>query len=102
MQKFKVPQLVRLTARRALLWRRRFGRGGTEVGLNTATILANNEYVTLEKILHISKYFPRHEVDKRGKDFFNEDKPSKGRIAWDLWGGDVGRDWSNEIKKMQV
>ena len=90
--KFRVPQIVRLTARRALLWRRRFG-------LNTATILANNEYVSLEKILHISKYFPRHEVDKRGKDFFNEDKPSKGRIAWDLWGGDAEEIGPSQLRK---
>ena len=44
------------------------------------------------------KVFARHEVDKRGRNFFNDDNPSAGRIAWLLWGGDEGRAWATDIK----
>jgi hypothetical protein len=94
----KVPRSVAKIARKALEWRNKFKRGGTEVGINTANILSNSEYVTTEKLEHISRYFPRHEVDKTAPNFYNEENPSKGRIAWDLWGGDAGRDWSRRNK----
>lgn len=90
----KIPRSVAKIARKAIEWRNKFKRGGTDVGINTANILANSEYVTSEKLHHISKYFPRHEVDKLAPNFYNEENPSRGRIAWDLWGGDAGRDWS--------
>jgi hypothetical protein len=44
-------------------------------------------------------YFARHEVDKRGKNYGNEDNPSAGHIAWLLWGGDEGHAWALELKK---
>ncbi len=43
-------------------------------------------------------YFARHEVDKRGRNFGNEQNPSAGHIAWLLWGGDEGRAWALEMK----
>jgi hypothetical protein len=43
-------------------------------------------------------YFARHEVDKRAKNFGNEENPSAGYIAWLLWGGDVGRSWARQEK----
>jgi hypothetical protein len=42
-------------------------------------------------------FFSRHEVDKRGKDFYNTSNPSNGRIMWDAWGGDAGFSWSRAI-----
>ena len=41
-------------------------------------------------------YFSRHEVDKEGQGFYSGDEgyPSAGRIAWALWGGDVGFSWT--------
>ena len=42
-------------------------------------------------------YFSRHEVDKKGKDFYNTSNPSNGRIMWDAWGGDAGFSWSRAI-----
>jgi hypothetical protein len=42
-------------------------------------------------------YFSRHEVDKKGKDFYNTSNPSNGRIMWDAWGGDAGYTWSKRI-----
>ena len=40
----------------------------------------------------------RHAVDKRGRDWSNKAKPSAGYIAWQLWGGDAGRDWINDLR----
>jgi hypothetical protein len=42
-------------------------------------------------------FFARHEVDKKGKDFYNTSNPSNGRIMWDAWGGDAGFSWSRAI-----
>jgi len=39
-------------------------------------------------------YFSRHEVDKKGKDWNNSERPSNGKIAWLLWGGDSGYAWA--------
>lgn len=47
-------------------------------------------------------FFARHEVDKRGKDFGNPERPSNGFIAWLLWGGDPGKKWCEDVyKKMK-
>jgi HK97 family phage prohead protease len=44
-------------------------------------------------------YFSRHEVDKKAEGFEPDEKgyPSKGRVAWGLWGGDAGFTWSRNI-----
>ena len=50
-------------------------------------------------IKRMVSFFARHEVDKRARNFGNEDNPSAGYIAWLLWGGDEGRAWAIEMKK---
>lgn len=94
-----IPKSVQEEARRALEWRKEFKRGGTPVGLNTARTLAGGGQIGIKKIRHIAKYFPRHEVDKKGKGYKPGDPsyPSKGRIAWALWGGDAAQKWASAI-----
>jgi hypothetical protein len=94
-----IPKSVQLEAKRALEWRKEFNRGGTPVGKNTAKTLADGGQIGIQKIRHIAKYFPRHEVDKKGKGYKTGDEgyPSKGRIAWALWGGDAARKWATAI-----
>lgn len=96
---YTIPAGVKAEAKKALEWHKENHRGGTPVGLNTAHILANESQIGLEKVRHIAKYFPRHEVDKKGKGYQpGEDGfPSNGRIAWALWGGDAGRKWASTI-----
>lgn len=96
---YTIPKGVQSEAIKALEWRKEFKRGGTPVGLNTARTLARGGQIGLEKVRHIAKYFPRHEVDKKGKGWkMGEDKfPSNGRIAWALWGGDAGWRWAAAI-----
>jgi len=96
---FTIPKGAKEEAKRGLAWRKEFGRGGTDVGLNSARYIINNTVAGAEKVRHIAKYFPRHEVDKRAEGWRPGEKgyPSNGRIAWALWGGNAGRDWSNKL-----
>lgn len=88
-------------AARALDWREEFGRGGTEVGVARARDISNKRELSPETIGRMVSYFARHEVDKQAEGFNQGEEgfPSAGRIAWDLWGGDVGQSWAN--RKME-
>jgi hypothetical protein len=81
-------------ARRGLELRRKFGRGGTAVGVARARDLSNRKELSPETVARMYSFFSRHEVDKKGKDFNNAERPSNGKIAWLLWGGDSGYAWS--------
>jgi hypothetical protein len=96
---YTIPDGVISEAKKALEWRKEHKRGGTPVGLNTARTLARGGQIGIRKVRHIAKYFPRHEVDKKGKGWGpGDDKfPSNGRIAWALWGGDAAWRWSRAI-----
>jgi DNA-binding ferritin-like protein len=98
-RKYTIPSGVQSEAKKALEWRKKNKRGGTPVGLNTARTLAKGGQIGLEKVRHIAKYFPRHEVDKKGKGYSPKEDgfPSNGRIAWALWGGDAGQRWASAI-----
>ena len=96
---YTIPKGAQEEAKRALEWHKEHHRGGTPVGLNTARTLARGGQIGLEKVRHIAKYFPRHEVDKKAKGYSpGEDGfPSNGRIAWALWGGDTAWRWARAI-----
>jgi hypothetical protein len=96
---YTIPDGVKSEAVKALKWRKEEKRGGTPVGLNTARLLSKGGQIGLKKVRHIAKYFPRHEVDKKGKGWEpGEDNfPSNGRIAWALWGGDAAWRWASAI-----
>ncbi len=92
------PKAVARAAARGLELRKKFGRGGTPVGVARAVQLKNRRPVSIDTIARMSSYFARHAVDKRpGWD--NPRKPSAGYIAWLLWGGDPGRVWANRVWK---
>ena len=96
---YTIPKSVQAEAKRALEWRKEEGRGGTPVGLNTARTLAKGGQIGIKKVRHIAKYFPRHEVDKKGSGYKpgQDGYPSNGRIAWALWGGDSAKSWASAI-----
>ena len=96
---YTIPEGAISEAKKALEWRKEHKRGGTPVGLNTARTLAKGGQIGIKKVRHIAKYFPRHEVDKKGKGWApGEDNfPSNGRIAWALWGGDAAWRWARAI-----
>jgi ketosteroid isomerase-like protein len=67
------------------------------VGWTRAGQLARGETLSLSTVKRMYSFFSRHEVDKKGKDFYNTSYPSNGRIMWDAWGGDAGFSWSRKI-----
>lgn len=96
---YTVPKAAQAEAKRGLEWRAKHNRGGTPVGVNSARTLARGGQIGIRKIRHIAKYFPRHEVDKKGKGWSpgEDGYPSRGRIAWALWGGDPAWRWARAI-----
>ena len=92
------PQAVADAAARGLDLREEHGRGGTEVGKRRAEQLTNRETVSDRDIKSMYSYFARHAVDKRGRFWGDPAKPSAGYIAWQLWGGDAGQDWINDLR----
>jgi len=92
------PAAVAEAARRGLELRETHSRGGTEVGVRRAEQLVERETVSDRDITSIYSYFARHEVDKRGRGWGNPAKPSAGYIAWQLWGGEAGREWINGLR----
>jgi hypothetical protein len=83
-------------AKRGLELRAKFGRGGTAVGVARARDLSNRTNLSPETVARMYSFFSRHEVDKKGKDWDNAERPSNGKIAWLLWGGDSGYAWSKQ------
>ena len=81
-------------------------RGMTSVGLARARDLANGRKLSPETVKRMFSYFSRHEVDKKSPDWSNW---SKGRQAWEAWGGDAGYSYAKRVveqmkkadKKMQ-
>ena len=91
------PKAAQEAARRALEVRASkppSERGMTKVGLATARLLASGSPVSLAKVRHIARYFPRHEVDKKGSTWSEQ---GKGWQAWMGWGGDAAWTWAKGI-----
>lgn len=92
-------------AARGLEWRRKYNRGGTDVGVARARDISNGKNLSDDTVKRMHSFFSRHEVDKKGQGFQpGEDGfPSPGRIAWALWGGDAGQTWAaDKVKGMKA
>lgn len=74
-------------------------RGGTMVGVARAKQLANRQSLSVSTLKRMVSFFARHEVDKQAEGFNKGESgyPSKGRIAWDLWGGDPAKRWAESM-----
>ncbi len=95
------PAAAAKAAEQGLTLRAQHKRGGTRVGVARARQLMKREPLSADVVKRMASYFARHAVDKNGKDFDNAENPSAGFIAWQLWGGDAGRDWA-ERKKAEL
>lgn len=91
------PEAVREAAREGLRLREEHGRGGTQIGVRRANGLADGKKLTARDIKSIYSYFARHEVDKQAAGFRDKANPSAGYIAWQLWGGDAGKQWVDGV-----
>jgi hypothetical protein len=92
----KPTESMAANARRGLELRDKFNRGGTAVGVARARDLSNRRDLSPETVARMYSFFSRHEVDKKGKDWDNSERPSNGKIAWLLWGGDSGFAWAKQ------
>jgi hypothetical protein len=91
---------MKSAARRALKWKEegKATGAGTPVGWGRATDIVSGRSMSLDTVKRMYSFFSRHEVDKKGKGFFDGPNfPSNGRIMWDAWGGDAGFAWSRAI-----
>lgn len=100
---YKPTEGMATAARRALKWKSEGRPGGTLVGLARANQLKDREPLSESTVLRMYSFFSRHEPDKSATGFHSgeEGYPSKGRVAWDLWGGDAGYTWSS-AKRDQI
>ena len=100
---YKPTAGMKAAAKRAIRWKEQ-GKAtgaGTAVGWTRAGQLARGENLSLSTVKRMYSFFSRHEVDKKGKDFYNTSNPSNGRIMWDAWGGDAGFSWSRKIAERE-
>jgi hypothetical protein len=95
---YKPTEGMASAAKRALKWHEEGKPGGTLVGLARANQLKDREDLSASTVLRMYSFFSRHEVDKKATGFNSGEEgfPSKGRVAWDMWGGDGGFSWSRE------
>lgn len=93
---FTPPQSVRDAAERGLRLRRKYERGGTEVGVARARDLKNGKGIPLDTVKRMASFFARHdnELERAAR---KRDETSAASIAWSLWGGDPGRRWAQGI-----
>lgn len=96
LESFAPTDEMKAEAEMGLAWREEYNRGGTEVGVARARDISNGRNLSIETVKRMNSYFARHEVDKQatGWNWGEEGFPTAGRIAWQLWGGDAGRDWA--------
>jgi hypothetical protein len=101
---YSPPQGARNAAKRAIRWKEegKAKGAGTSVGWTRAGQLSRGETLSLSTVKRMYSYFSRHEVDKKGKDFYNTTNPSNGRIMWEAWGGDTGYSWSRRIAQREA
>jgi hypothetical protein len=95
---YKPTEGMASAAKRALKWKEEGKPGGTLVGLARANQLKDRDPLSESTVLRMFSFFSRHEVDKQATGFNSGEEgfPSKGRVAWDLWGGDGGFSWSRQ------
>lgn len=104
LREFKPTQKMAANARKGLELRAKFGRGGTQVGVNRANQLVKRQPLSARDVKSMYSYFARHEVDKKvRKRVWNSDtNPSAGYIAWLLWGGEEGKAWAGEKRAVLI
>jgi hypothetical protein len=71
------------------------GPGLTPRTVAWAMVLADGGAIAPWRAREAVGWFARHEVDldAPGADVMDDDYPSPGRVAWELWGSDEGRAW---------
>jgi len=90
------PKSAQNNALRGLELRKKWGRGGTDVGVARARDLSNGKSLsesTIKRMASFNRHRKNYQPEKREVD----GGQTAGTIAWLLWGGTSGIDWA--IKK---
>lgn len=104
---FKPPKGVADAAARGLEWRKKNkGKGGLSnqqaksegvgSGVQRAVNLKNRDTLSPSTVRRMKAFFSRHEKNKKvekGKQPWED----KGRVAWELWGGNPGYSWAKKV-----
>jgi hypothetical protein len=88
---FKPPASAKTAAKSGLELRRKWGRGGTAVGVARATTLASGKGVSRSTLGRMAA-FARHLDQPKSKPA--DGGPSARAIAIKLWGGAAGVHWA--------
>lgn len=98
-QSFKPTSGMVSAARQGLKWLEE-KKAATPVGIARARDIVNGKSLSADTVKRMFSFFSRHEKSSKGGQGFSPGEkgyPSKGRIAWNLWGGDAGFSWSRKI-----
>jgi len=91
-----VPKAVRDAAMKGLRLSHRNNYGGWEFfGIARAIQLALVPAVPMRTRQRMVRYLSDHAKDKAGTNFGNDQKPSRGYMAWLNWGGDPAVAWND-------
>jgi HK97 family phage major capsid protein len=99
MTSYKPNQSMKTAANRALEWRKKYGRGGTAVGVARARDIKNGAELSESTVKRMHSFFSRHGNNK-AKHYAKkmpDGGPTAWRVAWDLWGGNAGASWAKGI-----
>jgi hypothetical protein len=72
------------------------GELGIGSGVQRAVNLKNRDALSLKTIKRMKAFFDRHAKNAK-IDAGKQPHEDKGNVAWQLWGGDAGRDWVNGV-----
>ena len=95
---FKPPKGAKEAAKRGLELLK-VKKAATPRGIARARDLVNGRTLSPSTVKRMYSFFSRHEVDKKSKAWKEQtpSNPSKGYIAWLLWGGDAGFSWARKV-----
>lgn len=87
------PLAVAAVAAQALEDRRRYGRGGTSVGVRRAVRLVKRVPLDESELQTMRAWFARH----AHLWVYRADSSSAASISWRLWGGQPAREWLSRL-----
>jgi hypothetical protein len=91
------PVSVAQVACRGLAKRRKYGRGGTAVGVARGRDLCNRKNISKSTAARMRSYFARHRASQAESAKRRKDPTSAAAIADDLWGGSPGWAWAKRV-----
>lgn len=70
---------------------------GIGSGVQRAINLKNRDKLSPETVKRMKSFFDRHDGNEKINDKSKPDYMDKGKVAFELWGGEAGKRWVNKI-----